>query len=71
VHTSLNNDLANIKLTLHRTLNFESIQKAQKYIKKAPPGMPEALKFIRLSNRFDFRSTLPAGFQMGHAVPGG
>nr|DAQ62021.1 MAG TPA: hypothetical protein [Caudoviricetes sp.] len=31
--------------------------------------MPEALKFIRLSNRFDFRSTLPAGFQMGHAKP--
>lgn len=31
--------------------------------------MPEALKFIRLSNRFDFRSTLPAGFQMGNAKP--
>ena len=31
--------------------------------------MPEALEFIRLSNRFDFRSTLPAGFHMGHAKP--
>ena len=32
VHISLNNDLANIKLTLQRVLNFESSQKAQKYI---------------------------------------
>lgn len=71
VHISLNNDLANIKLTLQRILNFGSSQKAQKYIKKAPPGMPEALKFIRLSNRFDFRSTLPARLQMGHASQAG
>lgn len=71
VHISLNNDLANIRLTLHRALNFESCQKAQKCIKKAPPGMPEALKFIRLSNRFDFRSTLPARLQMGHASQAG
>lgn len=49
VHISLNNDLANIKLTLQRVLNFRSSPKAQKYIKKAPPGMPEALEFIRLS----------------------
>ena len=34
VHISLNNDLANIKLTLHRILNFESCKKAQKCIKK-------------------------------------
>jgi hypothetical protein len=44
VHISLNNDLANIELTLQRILNFESSPKAQKYIKKAPPGMPEALE---------------------------
>lgn len=69
VHISLNNDLANIRLTLQRVLNFGGSPKAQKCIKKAPPGMPEALKFIRLSNRFDFSSTLPAGFQMGHAKP--
>jgi len=71
VHISLNNDLANIRLTLQRVLNFGSSQKAQKCIKKAPPGMPEALEFIRLSNRFDFRSTLPAGFKVGNATPGG
>ena len=71
VHISLNNDLANIELTLQRVLNFGGSPKAQKCIKKAPPGMPEALKFIRLSNRFDFSSTLPAGFQMGHASQAG
>lgn len=38
VHISLNNDLANIRLTLHRTLNFESCQKAQKCIKKRRRG---------------------------------
>ena len=38
VHISLNNDLANIKLTLHRILNFESCKKAQKCIKKRRRG---------------------------------
>lgn len=65
VHISLNNDLANIRLTLQRVLNFGSGQKAQKYIKKAPPGMPEALKFIRLSKpirlSFDFARRVPDG----------
>jgi hypothetical protein len=69
VHISLNNDLANIRLTLQRVLNSGSSQKSTKVHKKAPPGMPEALEFIRLSNRFDFRSTLPAGLHMGHAKP--
>lgn len=65
VYISLNNDLANIRLTLQRVLNFGSGQKAQKYIKKAPPGMPEALKFIRLSKpirlSFDFARRVPDG----------
>lgn len=46
-------------------IKFWKQPKSTKVHKKAPPGMPEALKFIRLSNRFDFHSTLPAGFQMG------
>ena len=52
-------------------IKFWKQPKSTKVHKKAPPGMPEALKFIRLSNRFDFRSTLPAGFQVGNATPGG
>ena len=38
VNISLNNDLANIKLTFHRILNFESCKKAQKCIKKRRRG---------------------------------
>lgn len=52
-------------------IKFWKQPKSTKVHKKAPPGMPEALEFIRLSNRFDFRSTLPAGFKVGNATPGG
>lgn len=38
VYISLNHYLANIRLTLHRALNFESCQKAQKCIKKRRRG---------------------------------
>jgi hypothetical protein len=38
VHISLNNDLANIELTLQRVLNFGSSPKAQKCIKKRRRG---------------------------------
>lgn len=57
------------KIDVVTRIKFWKQPKSTKVHKKAPPGMPEALKFIRLSNRFDFRSTLPAGFQMGHAQP--
>lgn len=50
VNVSLNNDLANIKLTLHRALNFESCKKAQKYIKKRRRGCRKRW------NSFDFQT---------------
>lgn len=58
------------KIDVVTRIKFWKQPKSTKVHKKAPPGMPEALKFIRLSNRFDFRPTLPAGAKV-HAMPGG
>lgn len=71
VHISLNNDLANIRLTLHRALNFESCQKAQKCIKKRRRGCRKRWNSFDFQTDSTFVRLCPPGSIWGMQSPGG
>ena len=71
VHISLNNDLANIKLTLQRVLNFGSSQKAQKCIKKRRRGCRKRWNSFDFQTDSTFVLLCPPGSRWGMQRPAG
>lgn len=71
VHISLNNDLANIRLTLQRVLNFGSSQKAQKCIKKRRRGCRKRWNSFDFQTDSTFVLLCPPGSRWGMQRPAG
>ena len=71
VNISLNNDLANIELTLQRVLNFESCKKAQKCIKKRLRGCRKRWNSFDFQTDSTFVRLCPPGSRWGMQCPAG
>lgn len=71
VYISLNNDLANIRLTLQRVLNFGSSQKAQKCIKKRRRGCRKRWNSFDFQTDSTFVLLCPPGSRWGMQRPAG